>query len=130
MEGQVKDLKIQCQKSELKFEIKMREQQLRIRGLEEEEEENVREKVVSMFAELTEKSLEEMDNGLDQVFRLRSKFIRVFCILSDAEVTWAFSSLKLSRVASAFLPPARLAENKKSHLKAVLKRMPKNTQDL
>lgn len=41
---------------ELKYEIKLRELQLRFRGLEEEEGENVSEKVIKILAELLESS--------------------------------------------------------------------------
>lgn len=65
-------LKADKDKLELKNELKLRELQLRIRGLEEEEGEDIRDKVVDILAELLEINSEELDKMLDYVFRLRS----------------------------------------------------------
>lgn len=46
-----------------------------IRGLEEEEGENVREKVVKFLAELLEMNPADMDKRRDHVFRLRAFYI-------------------------------------------------------
>lgn len=56
---------------EIKHEMKLRELQLRVRGLEEEEE-DVRDKVIKIVAELLELSPVEVDGKLDYIFRLRS----------------------------------------------------------
>lgn len=42
----------------------------------EEEEEDVREKVVNMIAELLDTNLMEIDKGLHQLFRLKPTFVR------------------------------------------------------
>lgn len=65
----MKVLKSDKDKLELRYEIKSRELQLRIRGLEEEE---VRNKMVNMFTELMDEKPTDMDKVLDQVFRLKS----------------------------------------------------------
>lgn len=71
---QIEDLKQVNKESELKYEIKMKELQLRIRGLKEEENEDIREIVVKILAELLEKNHEIIDANLDQVYRLKSRF--------------------------------------------------------
>lgn len=54
----------------MKYEV-LKELQLRVRGLVEED---LREKLIKILSELLEKSEEEVDKGLDQVFRLRSRY--------------------------------------------------------
>lgn len=51
---------------------KNRELQLRIRGLEEEEEEDIRGKVVNLFSELVEQT--PIDQNVDQIFRIKSTY--------------------------------------------------------
>lgn len=75
LENQIKGLKAGRDKLELRYEIKIRELQLRCRGLEEKDGENIQEKVVNLVAELLEKNPEEIDKGLDQIFRLRPKLL-------------------------------------------------------
>lgn len=70
----MKNLRDEKDKLEIKYEMKVRELQLRIRGLEEEEEEDVRDKVVNIMAELLELSPEEVESKLDHVFRIRSSY--------------------------------------------------------
>lgn len=53
---------------------KIKELQLRIRGLEEEEGEDIREKVVKILAELIELKPIEIDKSLDQIFSLRASY--------------------------------------------------------
>lgn len=51
----------------------MKELQLRMRGLVEEEEEDVRDRVTNILSLFLGKTQEEVDRGLDLVYRLRSK---------------------------------------------------------
>lgn len=52
----------------------MKELQLRMRGLPEEQGEDIREMVLNILSELTEKGSDEIQIGLDQVYRLKSKY--------------------------------------------------------
>lgn len=74
MEDQIKKLKADKDRLELRYEIKTRELQLRVRGLEEEEGGDVREKVVNIVAELLEESPAEVNKGVDKIFRLKSYY--------------------------------------------------------
>lgn len=52
----------------MKWELKAKELQLLLRGLEDEEEENAREKMVDILAELLDQGPKEIRNGLDHIF--------------------------------------------------------------
>lgn len=58
-----------------------------------------------MFAELTEKSMEEIDKGLDQVFRLRSKFIKRENTTQDVMVIVLSKKLKNKILRQSYLNP-------------------------
>lgn len=49
LEDQVRDLKLCNEKLDLKYEIKARELQIRVRGLVEEEGEKVRERIINIL---------------------------------------------------------------------------------
>lgn len=72
MEEQIKNIKAEKDKMEMKYEIKIRELQLRFRGLEEEEGEDVRDTVVKLVAEILDIKVEAADKELDHVFRFKS----------------------------------------------------------
>lgn len=72
LEDQIKDLKADKERMELKYEIKIRDLQLRFRGLEEEEGEDVRDKVVKIVAELLDIDPGAAEKKLDQIFRLKA----------------------------------------------------------
>lgn len=59
LETQIKKLKIEKEKADLRYEINLKDLQLRVRGLEEEEDENTRERVLNIFSELTEKPVDD-----------------------------------------------------------------------
>lgn len=46
-----------------------------MRGLEEEKDEGIREKRVDILAELLEKTIEEVDKGLDLIYRVKSRYV-------------------------------------------------------
>lgn len=74
VEKQLKDLKLEKEKLELKWELRIRELQLRIRKLEEEEEEDIRAKLINIFSELVEQPPDIIDKKVYQAFHLRSVF--------------------------------------------------------
>lgn len=51
----------------MRYEINLKELQLRFRDLEEEEDENIRERILNILSELTERAVEELDKQVDQV---------------------------------------------------------------
>lgn len=94
LERQVKNLKADKDRLEMRYEMKLRELQLRVRGLEEKEEENVRYKVINVVAELLELNPEEIDKRLDYVFRLQSPYVNKEKIPRDIIVNVTSKQLK------------------------------------
>lgn len=74
LEGEVKDLKEEEKRVELRWEIKPRELELRIRGLDEEKGENIRDRIVNLISKLTEQEADKVDKALDQVFGSKSLY--------------------------------------------------------
>lgn len=72
----------------------MKELQLRVRGLNEEENEDIREIVVTILAELLEKSPELIDANLDQIYRLRLRFAEKEGVPRDVIVNTTTKKLK------------------------------------
>lgn len=51
--------------------MKQREMQLRNRGLEEEDNEDVKDRILNIFSELLEKTTEEIEGQIENVLRLK-----------------------------------------------------------
>lgn len=113
LEEHVEKLESQNKKLELKFELKAKEQQLRIRGLEEEEEEeNIREKIINMFVELTEKPIEEIEKGMDQVFRIKLRAGRRTNYPQDVIVNVLSKTLKEEILRQSYAKPIEYRNEK------------------
>lgn len=98
-------MKVEKEKAELKYKIRAKELQLRIRGLEEEDEENIRERILNIFSELVERLLEEIDRELDQVYRLKFRIAEQRKYTSDVLVNVLTRRLKEEILRQSILNP-------------------------
>lgn len=94
LENQITLLKEENNIQRLKFEMKQRELQIRIRGLEEEEKEDVKDKVLNLFSELLEKTVEDIESQIESVYRLKSHKVEREGRTNDIIVTFTMRKLK------------------------------------
>lgn len=78
LEKQIKDLKVDKEKLELRYEIKLQDLQLRVRGGWRR-----RKKMMFLLVELLDVKSTDIDKGLDQVYRLKTTFVRRDSIPKD-----------------------------------------------
>ncbi|XP_067320952.1 uncharacterized protein PF3D7_1120000-like [Anolis sagrei] len=77
LERKIKILNLEKEKTEekqLQTEMKDMEYQLRLRNIQEEQGENIREKVKEILGELMEKSGQEIDEQTDRIYRVNTNY--------------------------------------------------------
>lgn len=85
--------------------MKQRELQLRIRGLEEEEKEDVRERILNLLSELLEKRGEEIGSQTESVYILRPLKTEREGIINDIIVNFSVRKLKEEIIKSGYENP-------------------------
>lgn len=105
LEKQVTMLKEENKIQNLKYEIKQRELQLRIRGLEEEEKEDVKDKILKIFSELLEKTTEELESQIELVYRLRPRNVEREGRTNDIIVNFSVRKLKEEIIKTGYENP-------------------------
>lgn len=94
LKAEIKMMKAEKEKAEIKYEIRAKDLQLRIRVLEEQKEENIRGNILDIFSELIERPAEEINRELDQVYRLRYRLTEQRNYTSDIIVNLLTRRLK------------------------------------
>lgn len=76
VDKKVEELSAENKRLEILLEAKTTESQIRLRGLEEEQNENIMQKITGILSEFLEQPPEEIQASLDLVYRVNSNFAK------------------------------------------------------
>nr|XP_016847780.1 PREDICTED: uncharacterized protein LOC107982628 [Anolis carolinensis] len=76
------------------LESKEKDFQLRFHNLREEENENIRDRIVEIVSSITQKSKEGVDNNIDKVFRIQSNYAKKYNTPRDVVVYFCKRNLR------------------------------------
>lgn len=112
LERKVRALEEENRFQNLKYEIKIREFQLRIRGLVEEAKEDVRDKILKIFAELLDRTPEEFESQIEQIYRLRQRRTNKDGWTNDVMVHFTSKKLKEEIIKAGYDNPIEMKGKK------------------